>query len=369
MKYRYILVWLCLLFSVIEVTAQHDKERATLSEFPHVFYKEGDTLIRWIESGIKYELSSRNSPDFADQVAQLENHYTIPLRAALRYDSSAQPVNSRSLTYPGVSKWLALSDVHGQYELFVKLLKQYEVVDQDLNWSFGNAHLIINGDIFDRGDGVTEALWLVFKLQQQAKQNGGKVHYNMGNHEMMILSGDVRYINDKYKATSELFDVTYDTQFSRESFFGQWIRQQTILFSVNDVGFIHAGISPDLLQLGLQPEDIDRLFRDSIFTQSKALYSQSDILDFLTTTNGPVWYRGYFNDENLTSVAIDQSLHWWNTAHIVVGHTTQAHLRALFDKRVFAIDANIKEGETGEVLIFENGNFYRGLWDGTRLKL
>ncbi len=45
------------------------------------------------------------------------------------------------------------------------------------------------GDMFDRGDQVTECLWLVYALEETAKAAGGYVHFILGNHELMNLQG------------------------------------------------------------------------------------------------------------------------------------------------------------------------------------
>lgn len=367
MKLTYLIFCFLATLSLTSVAADRFKAKDdSLNELPQIFYKSEDTLIRWIASGVRMELSRKNTPDFAARVNQLEEQYGIPLSAALSYPQD-QPSSTKVERHQDVSRWLALSDIHGQYELFVELLQNHGVINEHLNWEFGNSHLIINGDILDRGEGVTEALWLVFKLQQQADAAGGRVHYNMGNHELMVLDEDLRYIHEKYAAAAAVLGESYSAQFSEDAFFGKWIRRQSILFQINETGFVHAGISPEMADRGLRPSEINRLFTDSIFSQPKDDYRKSDLLSFLTTTNGPVWYRGYFNDESLSSSDIDVILHWWGVQHIVVGHTSQRQIRSLFDGRIFAIDSSIKNGRTGEVLIFENGAFYRGLRDGQRV--
>ncbi|MEQ9007674.1 MAG: metallophosphoesterase, partial [Ekhidna sp.] len=82
--------------------------------------------------------------------------------------------------FTGVDKIAALSDIHGQYDLAVEILRNNQIIDAELNWSFGDGHLVIVGDIFDRGDKVTVALWLIYELEQQARAVDGRVHYLLG---------------------------------------------------------------------------------------------------------------------------------------------------------------------------------------------
>ena len=64
-------------------------------------------------------------------------------------------------TFTKVKNIAALSDIHGQYDLAVELLKNNKIIDKNLNWNYGKGHLVIVGDIFDRGNKVNEMLWLV----------------------------------------------------------------------------------------------------------------------------------------------------------------------------------------------------------------
>ena len=50
-----------------------------------------------------------------------------------------------------VGKVVAISDVHGAYAAMVRTLKNAEVLDEAVAWRAGPAHLVITGDILDRG--------------------------------------------------------------------------------------------------------------------------------------------------------------------------------------------------------------------------
>lgn len=331
----------------------------SLYELPQLFFHDNDTIIKWIEAGAKYEISSLYTTGFQDTVLRLEQRFHIPLTKALTYEKE-QDIMSQE--YDGVEQFVAISDIHGQYETFVELLEQHGVIDRQLNWIYGKGHLMINGDILDRGAGVTETLWLVFKLQQQAHEQGGKVHYTIGNHELMVLDNDLRYIHKKYTAGQDILGESYHAQFSNQSFFGQWMRQNPVMVKINRTGFVHAGISPVVIERGLTPKDINRLFIDSIYTQEKDTYRKSEKLNFLARTHGPVWYRGYFKDDDLTETDIEKMLQWWNVDRIVVGHTSQKAIITLFGGSVVAIDSSVKYGDRGEVLIYEKGAFFRGFF-------
>ena len=267
-------------------------------------------------------------------------------------------------TFLNVEKIAAISDLHGQFDIFKQLLVQNQIIDEQLNWSFGNGHLVITGDIFDRGDTVTEALWLVYKLEQQAKKAGGKLHYLLGNHEYMVLRNDQRYLHPKYVHAVSHFNNDLRQQYSNDSVLGRWIRSKSTIININGFVFLHGGIHQDFLDLKLSLEKANYEFRQTIGLGKDAL-KKNKIWSTLHGRTGPIWYRGYFRDEQLKEAQVDQILSELNASKVIVGHTSMKKIEAHFNGKVIAIDASIKRGEQGEVLLWQNNIFHRGTMDGT----
>ena len=105
---------------------------------------------------------------------------------------------------------------------YTKLLR----IDKNLDWAFGKGHLVILGDVFDRGAEVTELLWLIRKLEQQALEAGGMVHFVLGNHEFMTMQNDLRYINKKYRRTEQLLNTSYPDLYGINTVMGRWLRSK-----------------------------------------------------------------------------------------------------------------------------------------------
>lgn len=57
--------------------------------------------------------------------------------------------------YETPSRMLVVSDIEGNWYAFKKLLIESDVVDENLNWKFGDGHLVLVGDFVDRGLNVT----------------------------------------------------------------------------------------------------------------------------------------------------------------------------------------------------------------------
>ena len=284
------------------------------------------------------------------------------------YDTTYSPEKS---TFNNIKKIAALSDIHGQYDLVIELFKNNKIIDDNLNWSFGKGHLVITGDIFDRGDKVNEVLWLIYKLEAQAKNKGGHLHYLLGNHEYMIFYNDLRYIHEKYKTTSTILNLEHYELYSNKTVIGRWLRSKSTIIKINNILFTHGGISEDFISYGdFNIEKINNTMIDSI-PQSRAQIKKTDFHKMYYSTKGLIWYRGYFKKYNpdITDSDISKILKLVDANHIVVGHTTQKKVVHLFNNKIFGVDSGIKRGEYGEVLIIKNNRFFRGTLSGELIEL
>jgi predicted MPP superfamily phosphohydrolase len=89
---------------------------------------------------------------------------------------------------------VAISDVHGAYDGMLRTLRSASVIDDANAWIAGDTHLVITGDMLDRGADSRKVMDLFIALEPQALDNGGQVHVLLGNHEVMNLAGDLRYV-------------------------------------------------------------------------------------------------------------------------------------------------------------------------------
>lgn len=90
---------------------------------------------------------------------------------------------------------VVIGDVHGELSGLQEILKHAAMVDDQLNWNAGEAVLVQTGDVIDRGPCSVECIELLRRLQSQARAAGGDVIRLCGNHELMLLQADYRYVN------------------------------------------------------------------------------------------------------------------------------------------------------------------------------
>jgi hypothetical protein len=273
----------------------------------------------------------------------------------IRLKKELQNENSE---FSNVNKILALSDIEGNFSALRKLLQANKVIDEKFDWKFDNGHLVLVGDFFDRGKQVTEVLWLIYSLEEKARANGGYVHLILGNHEIMNLSGDLRFVQQKYLDNSGLLSKKYQSLFNENSELGRWLRTKNIVEKIGDNLFAHGGISSEINKLNLSIVDINKLSRP-YYADSTANYTDKKI-DTIFGDFGPFWYRGYYNTVNMaTAQQIDSTLAQHSVKHIVTGHSIVADTVSVWHNgKVLNTDTHHAAGKS-EALLIENDKYYR----------
>ncbi|MBL8521697.1 MAG: metallophosphoesterase [Betaproteobacteria bacterium] len=287
-----------------------------------------------------------------------------PNAIVLREDS---PVLPAPVTFTA-KRLVVFSDVHGQFDLLVRLLQANKVIDAHLNWSFGDGHMVVIGDHFDRGPRVTEVLWLLHQLEPQARAAGGMLHALVGNHETMVLYDDLRYVHPKYAAIARLHGAPQPAQFGADSVLGRWLRVKPVVIQVNDMLFVHGGFGPDFMALNLSLTETNEHFRRSI-GQPRATVRADALLAKLYGAQGPVWHRGYFTEPRMSGADIDAVLARHGVKRIVVGHTPMRGVFSHHGGRVLSVDSDMQKGRSGELLFWDAGMLTRGTLAGERLPL
>jgi hypothetical protein len=334
-----------------------------INEGPHFFFSEKGLRAVWIEKSVLLQkiVTSENFDDF-------NKRFRLPVEYDdLKKVSLLRPVPKQNYTH--ADSIGVISDIHGGYKTYLNLMKASGVIDENLRWNFGRGHFVVLGDMLDRGDGVTEVLWHLFGLERQAEKAGGKVHIMLGNHEFMVLSRELSYINEKYKEAQKITGLMYYDEFSERSVLGKWLRSKPVMITIDQIIFIHAGISTDLIRRNLTMEQINRKFSNHILGYDPAAFSVDEELCFLDGDSGPLWYRGYFSDTTFCESKIDSVLNFYGKKNIVVGHTINNGINSLFNNKIIGVDTGIMYNRSPEMLIYKNGAFYRSNLSGKRTKL
>lgn len=220
---------------------------------------------------------------------------------------------------------VAIGDIHGADAAFVSMLEKAKLMNANKEWIADNTIFVQTGDVLDRGPGSRKAMDLLMSLEKQASTKNGKVIALLGNHEVMNIIGDLRYVSAEeyasyadsnsvkkqdsaYRAYQDFLKqrskklgvqppaITNEMEqdwkqkhppgffehrdaFSKKGTYGQWLRKHDAIAVVDGNVFLHGGISPAVEQLSFDQinrkvhqelNDFDAC-RDYLQTQKAAL--------------------------------------------------------------------------------------------------
>ena len=285
---------------------------------------------------------------------------------------------------------VAVGDIHGAFDKFVTILREAGLIDGRRRWVGGRSILVQTGDILDRGADSRRALDLIRTLTDEAAKAGGRVVPLMGNHEVMRLVGDRRYVSqgeytafvtpDSEQLRQQAFDymlaenakrakamnVEFDPAQYKTLFFqdnprgavemqiafgpkgeyGQWVRQRDLMARINGVVYLHGGVTPEVAALGCA--EINRRARAEI---NGPLPPPNADQTLLFAEAGPLWYRGLADTGAPQADPVEEEelagiLKSLDATAIVVGHTVSPdfNIRSRFDGRVIQIDTGMLGG-------------------------
>ena len=281
--------------------------------------------------------------------------FTDPCASERTYEINS-PREPDPAVFAGGGRVFAVSDVEGNPEELRLLLRNAGVIDEEDRWAWGDDRLVFVGDMVDRGDEVTEELWWVYDLERQARQAGGRVHIVLGNHDTMIMYNDIRYAADKYKLIAPKFRSSLSGLYGPNTEFGRWLRSKPTLLRIGDVLFVHGGISDTLVQSGLDLDGVNEAIRLGVDEPWRTRAPGTH--QMLFGSDGPLWYRGYFRDEELAPDDIAAALAAFGAKKVVVGHTIVENVQSLHDGLVYGIDVTFTDATRVQGLLIEDGRFF-----------
>ena len=283
-----------------------------------------------------------------------------------------------AIVYEGVDSVYVIGDTHGEFDRVVGLLRNAGLIDAELRWTGGTRHLVMLGDLFDRGADVTRLLWFLYGLEREAEMTKGRVHVVLGNHEIMVMIGDLRYVAGKEHVIAQRYGVDYSGLFDpHRSVLGRWLTSKPAVIRIDDLLFAHGGMGPRYAGYGLEElQDTLRLYmEEELFSKwydDEALgeWAEGATLDsaavdrrweFFNNPESVFWYRDLVQRDTLGAY-LGKVLKRFKSSIHIVGHTPLDHIEERYDGRLIAVD--MEEAATELLLLARND---AGGWD--RLKL
>jgi hypothetical protein len=340
------------------------------------------------------------------------------------------PADDIPYAWTGVERVVAVADLHGDYDRFIYILAHPQialvrVVDGDLRWVGGKAHLVQLGDVMDRGPYARRIFDLLKRLEKEAEAAGGMVHTLLGNHEEMNITGisldyqnyvgveqfvsflpddfrktrEAEYIRtlppeEKKKAEIEGLDIGTDDglfgywkkildskdQAAQHAYVlgfndavGDWLIRQNAVIKINDVVYVHGGISETLSKWPIR--EINTVMRSELEYFQGIMRNPQQVgrpfkPKLVYDPDGPLWFRGLAEDKKSAQAEVDRILANLEARAMVIGHnffayqggrstTVTKELVARFQDKVWVMDTGISGSYGGapSALIYDHDGF------------
>ncbi|MFT5686357.1 MAG: hypothetical protein ACI8RZ_007313 [Myxococcota bacterium] len=208
---------------------------------------------------------------------------------------------------------VAIGDLHADLPAALSTLQMAGLIDASGTWIGGSDTLVQTGDITDRGPDSLELIELFDRLEDEAEAAGGQVIALMGNHEMMNLVGDWRYVSPEDIADFGSVEAR-KAAFAPDGALGSWLMKRDAVAQVEGIVFAHGGVSARYAGQGAK----------ALSAQVRGALTGQGTPDVLSE-EGPMWYRGYLQaPEPIACEELTRALTAMGANRMIVGHTTQS---------------------------------------------
>jgi len=262
----------------------------------------------------------------------------------------AGPVGEIPTRFPAAQRVVAIGDLHADLGATRRALRLAGAIDEEDRWIGGRLVVVQTGDQLDRGGDEPEITALLSRLSVEAGEAGGALHVLNGNHELINVAFDFRYVTEEgFRDFEDL--VTIDTADSlvmalpperraRGAAFrpgGPWaqiLAERNTAVIVGKNLFVHGGILPEHVDYGLERinSEIRAWLRDEIPRPGWSRGGRS-----------PIWSR-HFSDgiDSTETEMLTEVLDRLDVDRIILGHTIQdGGVTSYCDGRIWCIDVGM----------------------------
>jgi hypothetical protein len=249
------------------------------------------------------------------------------------------------LSQPAAARVVAIGDLHGDLDATRRALRLAGAIDAQDAWIGGSLVVVQTGDEIDRGDEDREVLDLTEKLKSQAKAAGGAFHALSGNHEIMNVSRDFRYV------TPGGFEDFAGEQGRGAAFepggrYAALLAERPIFMRVGDTLFVHGGILPKHALYGL-----NRMHEElRSWIMGRLPFPPAIVM----AADGPIWTRTYSQAPQAAEcAALAETLRMLDAKRMVMGHTVRPNIHSECDGLAWLIDVGMSKFYGGPIQVLE----------------
>jgi hypothetical protein len=279
---------------------------------------------------------------------------------------------------PKVKRIIVIGDIHGDRSMMIESLALAGVIDEKTEkWIGGETVIVQVGDQIDRcrANGVDSCMkkdftiddedsdWNILqfmtKLHNDAQNSGGAVYSLLGNHEIMNVKGDMRYVSYKGLVGFDESESLKDGMKNRKAKFkpGNEISNflactRKAVLKIGSNLFVHAGVLPRISKNYTDLDFINRLMTLYLMDRMPDM-DKKQFRELFLNKNSILWTREFGNmGLEASNPAFDSKQHEkkcdyllkglqvYNVNNIFVGHTPMIEkgISSVCNNRVWLTD-------------------------------
>jgi len=262
-------------------------------------------------------------------------------------------------TYNNIKRIIVIGDIHGDLKILLKCLRLANLIDADNNWCGKDTHVVQLGDIVDKGGrGIMDKTiymeeFVIYEylnlLDIQARKNKGAVHYLLGNHELMNILGDFRYVHPNHLSDTgfskrkKLFSPRGDPHpISNGGYMAKLLGCHAYgILKINKWYFVHAGLLPSHVN-DRSITEINKLVRNILNGKIKIDDISTREEELLFSKDSFFWTRFYANNKNACKV-LNNTLDLLGNKNggLIVGHTPNYTITDKCRKKLWFADVGL----------------------------
>ncbi|HEU4577523.1 MAG TPA: metallophosphoesterase [Polyangiaceae bacterium] len=267
----------------------------------------------------------------------------------------------RDFRYPAAARLVAIGDLHGDLYAARAALRLAGAIDADDHWVGGKLTLVQTGDQVDRADEDRDVIDLFERLGTEAAGAGGRVVALNGNHEIMNVQGDFRYVTpgaaEAFRGVSPRSPLARSVvppfvdraaAFLPGGAYAEKLARRDVIAMVGDTVFAHGGVLPDHVSYGIA--------RINAETSAWMRGAEPKAPAIVASERGPDWVRDFSQDpvSEQECALLGRALDALGAQRLVVGHTVQkSGISSACGERVYRIDVGLSRFFGGPIQILQ----------------
>ena len=269
-------------------------------------------------------------------------------------------------SYTPKGRTIAIGDIHADPKALLDILINKGVLDESGNFIARNIDLVLLGDFADKGYD-TRGVWdVISHIEKEAGKNNSRLHSVFGNHDTVVLMGELKRMKQKDLQKFSTFDQDPVMGVKKALVtepYKSMMRKWKGIIKIGDSIYVHGGISKFIYDL--HPSQINQVVNEYVIAQQEYLENFIKGIDVKAPKvphilapwkfdskqampDNPFWTRLAAKHE-LSQNEFNRMLDYLSAKRVIVGHTptNSKKIQKILNGKMILADTNNSIGFKG----------------------